>query len=400
MEAYQQFPALSKAGSHKRYAAQTSKKRLLFVLGTLLLSVVLLAATGPKLFGVTVIFLFHCRIRPRSRNDPLNNALVFVYVSPTDEHHRSRRPPFTQARHHPDGHRSFGERERWPDPGERQMIRITTEHGKTTCVAELGDRVAVYLDNDAISELARPGDLRKRFVVAILKRGTLLFSSANAIEVSTSDNVCSFLDEIGPQWVPLGLDPWELVKAEQSGAGPSAPISQILIESYFLERAYELSPNGSRLVDLSADTFFRLGAVARWVKRDSETARLFKALDEGFRGLIAAGRAAFEINPSRLDQMWPPIPFDPNQPGTFVLRHLLRMLVHEAKAYQLGPHDVRDLCHAVVAASYGQLVTLDKQWKRRVEGLPKPNQLATVYYRPQVGKLVERLEALVGSSPR
>jgi hypothetical protein len=87
------------------------------------------------------------------------------------------------------------------------MIRFTTDDGKPTCVAELGDRVGVYLDNDVVSELARSGDLRTRFVGAIRRRGTLLFSFANAVEVSVSDAVWSFLGEIGPEWVPLVVLP-------------------------------------------------------------------------------------------------------------------------------------------------------------------------------------------------
>jgi len=275
------------------------------------------------------------------------------------------------------------------------MIRFTTEDGIPTCVAELGDRVGVYLDNDAVSELARPGDLRTRFVGAIRRRGTLLFSFANAIEVSSSAVVWSFLDEIGPEWVPLALSPWRVSEREKAGDGPSAPISEHFVESYFKERAYDLSPEGSRLLDLSAETFFRLSAVASWAMKNSGTARSTEKIDEAIRTRIAEERAAYEASSDALDRSLPPIKFNGTRPATFVLIHLLRTLVLEAKAYQLRPHDGMDLCHAVLAASYGQLVTLDKQWKRRVEGLPKPHQLATVYYRPQVGELVERLEALV-----
>lgn len=153
------------------------------------------------------------------------------------------------------------------------MIRFTTDDGKPTCVAELGDRVGVYLDNDAVSELARPGELRTRFVSAMRQRGTLLFSFANAIEVSTSEAVWSFLDDIGPEWVPLALSPWQVADREKAGAGPSAPISDRFVNSYFQERADELSPNGGRLLDLSAETFFRLSAIVSWVRKDEAAAR-------------------------------------------------------------------------------------------------------------------------------
>jgi hypothetical protein len=56
-----------------------------------------------------------------------------------------------------------------------------------------------------------------------------------------------------------------------------------------------------------------------------------------------------------------------------------------------------DFCHAVVAAAYGSLITLDRKWKNRVEDLPIPNRLAKVYYRPELGQLVSMLESLVTS---
>jgi len=36
---------------------------------------------------------------------------------------------------------------------------------------------------------------------------------------------------------------------------------------------------------------------------------------------------------------------------------------------------------------------LDKQWKRRVENLPKPNRVPRIYYEPEVGAMVDDIEA-------
>jgi hypothetical protein len=38
---------------------------------------------------------------------------------------------------------------------------------------------------------------------------------------------------------------------------------------------------------------------------------------------------------------------------------------------------------------------IDKQWKRRVEGLPKPNKLARIYYQPELDKMVTDIEVWV-----
>jgi len=226
------------------------------------------------------------------------------------------------------------------------------EGGEVDCVAELGDRVGVYLDNDVVSELARPGDLRDRFVHAVLRGGTVLFSFANAIEVSISDNVRSFLDALGPEWIPLALSPWEVVRREEAGAGRSAPVSERSLTSFFQERAYQLSPNGTRVLDLSPDTFFRLSAVVDWVRNDPTQARESAQIDQALLDRVAQERAAYEVRPASLDESVPPVVFDPARPATFALSHLLRTLVVEARAYQLRPHDGLDLCHAVMATSY------------------------------------------------
>lgn len=275
------------------------------------------------------------------------------------------------------------------------MVRFTTENGNVTCIAELGDRVGVYLDNDVISELARPGILRDRFVRALRRRGTLLFSFANGIEVSISDNVRSFLDELGPEWVPLALSPWDVARREREGAGPSAPVSERFLSAFFQARAPQLSPNGGRVLDLSADRFFRLSAVVDWVRNDESTVRDSQQIDQALRDRLREERAAYEADPAALDRSIPPIAFNADCPAMFSLFHLLRTLVIEARAYQFRAHDGLDLCHAVLAASYAQIATLDRQWKRRVEGLPTPHRLAAVYYRAEVEAFVERFEALV-----
>lgn len=280
------------------------------------------------------------------------------------------------------------------------MIRFTTEDGQVTCIAELGDRVGVYLDNDVVSELARPGHLRDRFITALRRRGTLLFSFANAIEVSIGDNVRSFLDDLGPEWVPLALSPWDVVRREQAGAGPSAPVSERFVTSFFQDRAYQLSPEGSRLLDLSPETFFRLSAVVDWVRSDPARVRDSAKIDQALRDRVAQERAAYDARPGALDESVPPVVFDAARPAMFALFHLLRTLVVEARAHQLRPHDGVDLCHAVLAASYAQIATLDRQWKRRVEGLPTPHQLATVYYRAEVEAFVQHFETLVENRMR
>ena len=46
-----------------------------------------------------------------------------------------------------------------------------------------------------------------------------------------------------------------------------------------------------------------------------------------------------------------------------------------------------------MASAFASVGTLDRQWKRRVDGLPKPNQLAHIYYEPELDIMVDEIEA-------
>jgi hypothetical protein len=280
------------------------------------------------------------------------------------------------------------------------MIRLTcSKDGKPVCTAEMKG-VGVYLDNWALKDLAKGcAERRSRFLDALQRGGTLLFSWTNAIELcgpqgASAVAVHAFLDSVGPHWVPLELNPWKAVKREMAGATAQAPVSPTFMEAYFQERAYDLSQE-SGVLDLSADNFFRLGAVLHWVReRRDSVQQMSRKIDEQARKLLNQSRAAYETDPAALDSLLPPVPFDERRTATFVCSHLRRLLVAEAKAFQFKKHDGLDFCHAVLAAAYASLAALDKQWKRRVERLPGAGRLAKTYYEPELDQLVDMLESL------
>lgn len=284
------------------------------------------------------------------------------------------------------------------------MIRFTTaEDRKPLCVTELRG-VGVYLDNDSLIELATGQEPRRqRFIDTIRRGGTPLFSWTNAIEIAgpqgeSARAVRDFLNSIGPDWIPLELNPCCVVEKEQAGLVERAPVSDHFIEVYFQQRAYDLSPEGNKVLDLSAEKFFRLGTVLDWVQANRDNIRRdVLQIYEALRDRLSQLRADYDNNPTSLEELLPPVPFGERQAATFVWIHLQRILVVEAKAFQFKKNDALDFCHAVVAAGYGSLATLDRQWKRRVEQLPKPNNLARMYYRPEMDELVDVLEALVTS---
>src|SRR6266576_913642 len=82
--------------------------------------------------------------------------------------------------------------------------------------------IAVYLDNFALIDLAKHDpDRRKRFLEVIHSGADLLFSVANAVDLSgpqghSRDLLRTFLDNIGPRWYPVELDAFEVVEREVS----------------------------------------------------------------------------------------------------------------------------------------------------------------------------------------
>jgi hypothetical protein len=281
------------------------------------------------------------------------------------------------------------------------MITFTIQAGKPFCITELRGRVGVYLDNHSIIRLAKPYEpLRQRFVSFLNARGTLLFSLTNAIEIAgpqqaSADAIRDFLNSIGRHWVPLELNPYEVVRKEDAGLIDRAPVSSQFMEGYVESRINDLSLDKQSIVEAPQE-FFRLGAVLDWAQGNRQQFRgMAMKLDEELRNFLIEARRIYEEDPVSLDRAYPPVSFDPLRPAAFALNHLMRLLVKEAKAFQFDGGDGLDLCHAVLGSAYGSVATLDKKWKQRIKKLPTPNDLATIYYGPELGSLVDRLESFV-----
>ena len=260
--------------------------------------------------------------------------------------------------------------------------------------------LAVYLDNFAIIDIAKGDPLRRqRFISALHSGAELLFSVSNAVELTgpQGDSLAAvriMLDEVGPHWFPVELDTIEVVKREQNGASPSEScLSENFIKDFFKVRLSNF-PRGE-IVCLS-DDFFPLGAVLDWVgpQRDSIRAGTTKIADK-LAEVVAHFRAKYERDPDSLNQRFPVTPFDPLRRATCVYVNLIRTLILESKSQPLRRNDGLDFCHTVLAAAFANVAALDKQWKRRVNNLPRPNQFATIYYAPELDKMVSDIESFV-----
>jgi hypothetical protein len=265
--------------------------------------------------------------------------------------------------------------------------------------------LAIYLDNFAIKELAK-GDpsRRRRFVGAFYRGADLLFSVTNAAELcgptgKSFDQIKAFLNELGAHWFPVELNTIEVVKRESEGAIPSACcLSRDFMKDYF---KILLGDSASQKVIGLSEEFFRLGAVMDWVAPQRDSINRGKAeLDAALTYRLKMQRAKYEQNPEWLDQQYPVLAFNPARRATFAYVSLSRTLMLEAKSHQLKRGDGTDFCHTIMASAYASLGTLDKHWKRRVDNFPKPNQLAHIYYAPEIDKMVDDIEAYLSELER
>lgn len=261
--------------------------------------------------------------------------------------------------------------------------------------------LAIYLDNFAMIDFAsRDRSRRQRFILALQSRGDLLFSVSNAVDLTgpqgkSLEAVRAFLDEVGPHWVPVELNPFEVAERERNGAPPSQScLSERFMKDSFVALIREYSPNSGRVINLSSN-FFRLSVVLDWVVLQRESIRKgLVDLDEALVKRISGHRENFERDPRWLDREFPELPFNPSRPAAFTYVNLVRTLILDAKARRLKKGDGLDFCHAFMAGAFASIAALDKAWKRRVESFPKPNKAPRIYYGPELDKMVSDLESL------
>ena len=284
------------------------------------------------------------------------------------------------------------------------MIYATsTFHGPPLVIIARAAGFPVYLDTWAIIGLAR-GDpsRRERFVNAVRAGSDLLFSVANAVELTgpkgkTFDVVKSFLDELGPHWVPIELNPFEVLEREQRGVSRAEScIAEDFMNAYFRDRTAHNSPGSGEII-FPGPEFFRLGVVLDWVANSESLPKQLEEFDDLLRTLRAL-RPRYEQAPFLLDQQFQT--FNPSQPATFVCGNLSKALIIESKSHPVKKGDGMDFCHAVMGTAFASFATLDNNWKRRVDAFPTPNRLAHVYSPRELDQMVTDMERTQRENPR
>jgi hypothetical protein len=283
------------------------------------------------------------------------------------------------------------------------MIKIKVKQDSVLSLYASVSGLAVYLDNFAIKELAkRDISRRKRFIAAVNQGAEVLFSVANAAELTGFQDgsfreVRDFLEEIGPHWFPVELDPYLVVERELSRKrADESCFSDRFLKDYL---AYRIASYPSAQIVGISEEFFRLGPIMDWLAPQKDSIAKGKTeLDEALIGKIKEHREKYNANPQWLDTAFPALTFDQSPPATFAYKNLIRTLILETKSHRLKRNDGIDFCQAVVASAFTTIATLDKPWKRRIENLPKPNNLARIYYAQELDNMVDDVESVVSGT--
>jgi hypothetical protein len=286
------------------------------------------------------------------------------------------------------------------------MIRAVCGSGGAPTLESTVNGIPIYLDHFAIKVLAKgKPSLRQRFVAALHNGADLLFSIANGVEISGAKEdsalvIKAFLDELGPHWYPVDFNPQLVMEREKAGWDPSrCCFAEDLLRAFFADRTSEDRPGSGKVIDLS-EQFFRLGLFVDWLRPQRDhllgQSRVFDtALSTGISKLRRKRKHA----PGWLDHVIPAPQFHPRMAATFAFNCLMRELISDS-GFQLKKGDGMDFCHAVMGSSFAVFATLDKQWKRRVENFPTPNQAARIYYEPEIGTMVADIEAALEQRKR
>lgn len=264
------------------------------------------------------------------------------------------------------------------------MINVTVSADGNVDVQATVRQPGVYLDQDSLIDISRTLARRQRFLNTLRTKGTLLFSWTNAFDLSgpQGDNVTrlrEFLAAIGPNWVPIEMNPWTVARKE-NGDEPcsgSPGISESLLRNYY-PHIHEGPLHLANIVDLIHDD---RAAVQAELER----------LKQGADDMVQNWRNQFRADETCLDRLLPPLA-DVTRPHASLLRSLERQVTREARAFTWMPNDGTDFMHAAVAAVCSDFLVVDRQWKRRVLEVAPVRSYPWVYYRAELDNFLDAFE--------
>lgn len=262
------------------------------------------------------------------------------------------------------------------------MIKVTIHH-ETHTVDAIPRPPLIYLDHWALRYISDDSSSRERVREVFEKKGTLLFSWANVLEVAANSGaslkaIQFFLSEIGEHWFPVEFNPFEVIRREKAFThGNSNPCCA----SGFLKAYYPHISDGPlslrTVCDLTQDSTFSPAY-------RQEMENLQKEILKTFRFWRSEKLKSGDI-----------AHFDPNRPTVYVVDGFRRLIQKET--FKIGDNDAIDFLHSTVPVAYSDFVLLDGRWADLAGKLKLPLACVRVYSPRQVERFLEDLEQFEGS---
>lgn len=117
------------------------------------------------------------------------------------------------------------------------MITVKTD-GENCSIDALIRRPGIYLDHWAVRDLSSDPVRCQRFHHCLKTKGTLLFSWANALEITSNTgtsahNIQRLLAGVGEQWFPLEINPIKVIEKERTPRKDSPCFGRGFLEAYY-----------------------------------------------------------------------------------------------------------------------------------------------------------------------
>ncbi len=264
------------------------------------------------------------------------------------------------------------------------MIRVTINR-ETHTVDAIPRPPLIYLDHWALRHISDDSFSRKRVGEVFQKKGTLLFSWTNVLEVAANSGaslnaIQSFLSEIEKHWFPIEFNAFEVIRREKRFRPDN---NNPCLASGFLEAYYphisDRPLSLSTVCDLTQDSAFKPAYRQKMEDMEKEILKTF-----------------YFWRSEKLKKGGVPEYFDPNRPTIFVVERFRKLLQKET--FNIEKNDAIDFLHAAVPIAYGDFVLLDKHWADLARKLKFPSDCVKVYSPNRVEQFLEDLEQFQGAT--
>jgi hypothetical protein len=267
------------------------------------------------------------------------------------------------------------------------MIRLDTKDGARHATV-WSEPPIIYMDNWALVRFSADPVLRTEFLGVFRDRGTLAVSLMSVAEIGAHraqqrPELRSFLEAIGPRWVPLTIDPFSVMNTQEgSGSRQSACLSSAFLnDPHFSSKLLAGDLSLVHIVDLTR------GGSGALLKASSD--RSTHDLCECINALRS------HSDPQALEQAWPQMSFNAKASMRPIYNAFVRLSLKDS--FKWTANHARDLYHAITSMGCADMTVLDPHWANQARKVQKligmPLDFVRVYSKHDLSRFLADLAA-------